>query len=250
MIPENNKGGRIESREVFELRKVAFKAAIPAVCLVFLISACSTAPSDKSLQMKSMQRSIPHENHSHINKISVIPSYNGPKQETTNRYGSTYSGMGMSVYSRIGSSGLSADGESGHMEAVLNVQGIHGVKVLMLGDTVVIGAKKGGASGIDPLQSKLLSPHSGQSGVSNKNTSGSTSVRKEKEMEKDHYLYQAKQRVQKLVGGQVRVLTVTHPDALAAMERQRGKGNFSMKTADLAQNEDIALILKHAEGSK
>ncbi|NIK79185.1 hypothetical protein FHS15_004343 [Paenibacillus castaneae] len=230
------------------MRKMTFKAAIPVVCVVFLISACSTAQSDRSMQTKSVQRSAAHKSHSHINKISVIPSYNGPKHETTNQYGSTYSGMGMSVYSRIGSSGLSADGESGNMEAVLNVQGIHGVKVLMLGDTVVVGAEKGGASGIDPLQSKLLSPYSGKSGVSNKNTSGSTSVRTEKE--KDLYLNQAKQRVQKLLGGQVRVLTVTHPDALAAMERHKRKGNVTMTSANRAQSEDIALILKHAEGSK
>lgn len=230
------------------MKKMAFKAVIPVVCVVFLISACSTAQLDKSLQTKSIQPSAVHESHSHINSISVIPSYNGPKHETTNRNGSTYSGMGMSVYSRIGSSGLSADGESGQLEAVLNVQGIHGVKVLMLGDKIVIGAEKGGASGIDPLQSKLLSPYSGKAGVSNKNTSGSTSVHTEKE--EDHYLSQAKQRVQKLLGEQVQVLTVTHPDALAAMERHRGKGNVSMTSADRAQSEDIALILKHAEGSK
>ncbi|WP_256759436.1 hypothetical protein [Cohnella sp. WQ 127256] len=231
------------------MSKKAFKAVIPVVCAVFLFSACSTGQSgvsQKSLQMKSAPRQAVHEGN--INKISVIPSYNGPKYTTTNRKGTNYNGMGTTIHSRIGSSGLSAEGKSGQLEDMLNKQGIQGIKVLMVGDKVVLGEQRGGASGIDPLQRKLLSPYTGQSGTSNAHSSGSTAVRSVKE--KDDYLEQARHRVQSMLGGKAHVLTVTHPDGIAAMERAEAKGNGPKALSSKAHSKDIALILKHAKGSK
>ncbi|WP_239615565.1 hypothetical protein [Cohnella mopanensis] len=226
--------------------KTGLRAALPVLCAVALMSGCATSQSgttQKSMQLKTAPRTVQDGN---LHKSSVIPSYNGPKYNTTNRKGTTYSGMGTSIHSRLGSSGLNAGGYSDRLEAMLYNEGIQGVRILKIGNKIVIGKRKDRATGIHPLQSKLLSPNAGSSGTSNKHTSGSTAVRSHRQ--KDDTLEKAKHRIQQMVGSKVRVLTVTHPDALAAMERAKAKSekNASAK----AHSRDIALILKHAKGTK
>ncbi|GGD91117.1 hypothetical protein [Paenibacillus nasutitermitis] len=238
------------------MAKKGLKIIVPVLGAMFLVSACSTAPSTPSapsVQSKTplQMETAPDQGHDgRWNGISYIPSYSGPKYHTTNRKGTTYSGMGTSTYSRIGSSGLSEEGqsESGRLEAVLKNDGIQGVKVLMLGDKVVIGAEREGISGVDPLQSKLLSPYAGSAGRSNAHTSGTTAIRPHSSRETG--LEQAGHRIRALLGGQTRVFTVSHPDALAAMERIKPKTGLSVNSINKDQNKNISLILKHAHGLK
>ncbi|WP_282937857.1 hypothetical protein [Paenibacillus sp. RC67] len=220
--------------------------ALPVLCSAFVVSACGmrqAAPNQTTPKMQSAPAPTGSAA-APIHDITVIPSYNGPKINTTNRDGSTYSGMGTTIYSRIGSSSLSAGGVSSNLESLLSSEGYPDVKVLVLGDTVVVGGADHpmGASSIDPLQSKLLSPNAGSSGKSNVQSSGSTMVRA-KSANGDP-MDQERVKVQELVGSQSRIVTVTHREALDAMDRVKSMLNANSDYNKLGA--EMAVIMKHA----
>ncbi len=228
--------------------------AVPIVCAAVALSACN--PANKGTPAapgRSTTQAVPGPTQqgttTPLHSASVIPSYNSEKIRTTNQYGTTYSGMGTNVYSRIGSSGLHNAGISSNIESRLNSAGVHGISVLVLDDTVVLGeaGTHAHSAGYDPMQSKLLSPYSGTSGTGPKNTSGKAGSTGTRGTSNQSTLERARHEVESMVGGTGRVLTITNKHAVKAM--QRVKSALSAKSsAYKTLSSDISTIMKHASG--
>lgn len=203
------------------------KIAVPAVCVAIAFSGCNTNVKPKAqtkpvrIQSSNMQHQMHHENgHPHVNSIKVIPRFNGEKVRTTNQNGTTYSGMGSGIYSRIGTSSLHDTPESITLENRLEAAGITGVKVLALGDSVYIGdpEKHMHTRNSKPQPHKVLSPQEGASGkgyMSPKGTGYSIGSRDITETNASL----VRQEVEGVYGKKVKIYTVHHPSAIKAIER-------------------------------
>lgn len=183
-----------------------------------------------------------------IHDATVIPSYDGEKTWTTNQHGSTYSGMGSSVLSRIGSSGLHTGGISAKFESILSSAGINGMKVFVIDDTVILGET--GKAGIrathyDDLQSKVLSNTAGNSGTGRQHAQNMSGTMGAPHTQMND-VQKAKREIEQFTGGNVRVLVVTHADGLRAIDRLRANMQKSgvpiQKVAD-----DVKTVLKYAK---
>ncbi|WP_139991096.1 hypothetical protein [Paenibacillus paridis] len=195
----------------------AFSKILTVSAVVLALSGCASAAPNPP-QTKALTKEEAHMLHD----PSVIPSENGIKHHTTNKNGQTTSGMGTSVYSTIGSSGLHSNGFSAHLESRLSGLGISDVRVFVFDDTVILATQKLTSSGsaYDSVQKKLLnqtegmsakgySPEDGLGGVSGKDTSSHDN------------LSMAASQIKKLMGGDVKVLTVTGERAVKAIEKIR-----------------------------
>jgi hypothetical protein len=205
---------------------------------VTLLTACQ----QRSTENQVNTRSAPVQQLTHINSASVIPSENGHKTQTTNERGSTTYGLGTSVYSLIGSSSLHSDGFSSHLESRLSGEGISGVRVFVFDDTVILAAesRQASASQYDPLQQKVLSSTGGQSGKGPEpnqdiGTQGSGKTA-------DDNLAQAEQRIKPIMGGNVKVLTVTGSEAVEAINRIRK--NTAASASPQVISDDLRTLLK------
>ncbi|SFL98872.1 hypothetical protein SAMN03159341_11398 [Paenibacillus sp. 1_12] len=223
------------------------KSTVPILIAAVILSACTSAQQGQ--QAKSTEiNSTPAPLHAHNEKANtdsnIIPSYDGPKVKTTNQHGSTFSGMGTSVYSRIGSSSLLANGVSSQIETMLNDAGISGIKVLVLGDLVVLGEAEPHTDGAsyEPLQSKLLSSHTGSSGKGLQSSRGTGPI--QIQGTKDNGLGRAQSEIQSIFGGNIRVLTVNNTDDLSTMDRVKATLNSGSSVNKL--DKDISTIIQHA----
>jgi hypothetical protein len=188
----------------------------------------------------------PARQFSHPQDASVIPSQHGPKQHTTNEFGGTTYGLGSSVYSLIGSSGLHSHGLSSHLESRLGGAGIGGVKVFAVDDMVIVATKKKEITSAryDELQQKVLSNTGGQAGkgrepgrkMSTKGEAGGT---------EDNNLDMAAAWLREHMGGTVQVLTVESPRAVEAIERIRSRAD-DKPASPLALSNDIRTLLQIA----
>lgn len=153
---------------------------------------------------------------------SLIPSENGQKTYTTNNLGQTTYGMGTSVYSMIGSSGLHANGFSAHLESRLSGAGIEDVRVFVFDDTVVLATEKrdASASSSDELQRRLLDPNEGMSGKGVTPGEGLGGVRGTGNTDYDN-LSMAATQIKALMGAEVKVLTVEGAEAVQAIDKIR-----------------------------
>lgn len=150
-----------------------------------------------------------------LNNPSIIPSEISDKTRTTNEDGTTYSGMGQNIYSSIGSSGIHEGGISSYFESILEGQGITGVKVFIVDDSVVLARKKAGTTSheYDNMQRDLLSGTEGMSGKGEPEGVNNT------QNENHDNLHQAKDKIDEMFNGNVKILTVTDPDAVTIIER-------------------------------
>lgn len=185
-----------------------------------------------------------------INDVTIIPSAAGEKTYTTNEHGGTFSGMGTSVYSLIGSSSLHAGGFSSKLESMLDGAGVDGVKVLVLDDTVVLAdtGKRMNTMNYDPLQSKVLNATSGPFATGPKNSSGFTGTMGTMGKADDSDLAKAKREIQSMFGKDVRILTVSDSRAVQAIDRV--KANMKSDSGNQQQVlNDLSLIIKTAKSA-
>ena len=212
------------------------KGSVISAAAVMLLSACGAQGNNANnnsgtagMHSLSEEAGVP----GHLHDGSIIPSWDGAKTQTTNERGQTTSGMGMNVYSRIGSSSLYSGGISSQIQSRLNGAGIEGVRAIVLNDTVVV-AQDGqtvSAHQMDNLQWKLLSPTKGWSGKGEiiDDLSG-TDVADNN----NNVLQAAKKEISKMFGGDVAVLTVQNPEAYELI------GTITSKLHSNAKNPDIA----------
>lgn len=216
-----------------------------ALALAFTGCANGTAPNT---QTKSDQQQQAHMLHD----PSIIPSEGGQKLHTTNKHGKTTNGMGTSVYSMIGSSGLHASGFSAHLESRLSGIGIPDVRVFVFDDTVVLAAEKhtASASQYDNLQRKLLDHTEGLSGkgYSPEDGLGGNSVTNEGSHDN---LAMAASQIKTFMGGDVKVLTVTGTKAVKVIEQIRADAMAKNISPDKVANgiRDLLRLVKAEQRS-
>ncbi|MCZ8521634.1 MULTISPECIES: hypothetical protein [Paenibacillus] len=238
--------------------KKGLMLAVPVVCSVLALTACQQNTNQNAsqtanqtgkanqLQTQSAAGTSDHTQGTHLHDAGVIPSANSHKLRTTNELGGTSKGLGSSVYSMIGSSGLHSEGFSSHLESRLSGAGIEGVKVFVFDDTVVLATdhlQKSGAQ-IDSLQQKVLSPHGGQSGKGQEpgtsvGTLGSNAG-------SDDNLGQAELRIRDFIGGNVKVIKATGAEAVQTIDRMKANASSSsLSPSELAN--DLRKLLDMAQ---
>ncbi|MDQ0114813.1 hypothetical protein [Paenibacillus harenae] len=225
----------------------AISKLLAVSAVVLTIAGCSNGMADEP----QTQVQSDHAHHAKtIHDSSVIPSENGPKQYTTNKQGHTTSGMGTNVYSMIGSSGLNASGFSAHLESRLSGAGIPDVRVFVFDDTVILAAEKreASASEYDAVQRKVLDQTEGMSSKGYSPDSGLGGMKGTDQGAHDN-LSMAASRIKSFIGADVKVLTVTGPKAVQAIEQIReGAMADNISPAKLAASFRTLLELAIAGG--
>lgn len=203
---------------------------------IIALSACANQ-SDNQVQMQSVTHGNTDAHQMH--NIDTIPSYDGPKTQTTNQFGKTTSGMGMSVYSLIGSSSLHEGGITSHVQSRLAGKGIEGVKVFVLNDTVILARAKSVISSnhYDEMQMKVLSQAEGLSGKGEPNEG----IVGDKKVDSDN-LAEAEEQVKAMFGGNVQILAITNPQAPELIDRIASKLHTSPADSTIAK--DISKLLQ------
>ncbi len=179
--------------------------------------------------------------HGHQDSVNVIPSVDRNKKETTNRNGQTTGGVGTNVYSLIGSSSLHDGGISAHLESRLSGEGIPGIKVFVLDDTIILARAKQEVTSTryDELQNKVLKNTAGSSGKGNLD-----GVDPEK-LNNDDNLEKAKEMMDKAFNGHVQILTITNPKAMPLIDGI--KANIKSATPSYSKlSSDIITLVKMA----
>ncbi|WP_106497852.1 hypothetical protein [Lentibacillus sp. Marseille-P4043] len=171
-----------------------------------------------------------------LDNPDIIPSELSNKKSTTNKDGTTYSGMGNSIYGTIGSSGVHEGGISSYFESILKGQGITGVKVFVIDDSVVLARNKAGTTShkYDNMQNDLLSGNEGMSGK------GEPEGVEDGKNESHDNLDQAKEEVNDMFNGNVKILTVTNPEALDLIEQI--KEDIKSSSFQTASNDLLKLL--------
>jgi hypothetical protein len=230
--------------------KMTNTVSVPLLGLLMVLTGCqqntaANQPPQVQAHSAAHPQGIPNPD------PSVIPSVDGHKLRTTNEHGGTSYGLGSSVYSLIGSSGLHSGGFSSHLESRLSGEGMDGVKVFVFDDTVILAAetRQATASSYDAMQQKVLSNTGGQSGRgpepgSPLGTLGSSGTPNDN-------LGQAEKRVKEFVGGDVKVLTVTGAEAVKAIERMRtAAGSSTLSPGTLSDDLRKLLNMAKDQGNK
>ncbi|UVI30812.1 hypothetical protein [Paenibacillus spongiae] len=182
------------------------------------------------------QNQDPYRGHTaNLSDASVIPSVNRMKIRTTNVHGHTTSGMGTTVYSMIGSSGLNSGGFSSHLESRLSDAGIDGVTVFVIDDMVVLATEKRETTAMqyDPMQEKVLSGTAGFSGHGKQPGSKPGTYGTGNTM--DDNLDQAEGRMKSFMGGEVRVLKVTSAEAVKTIKQIRAQADHGGTPKQVAE---------------
>lgn len=228
-------------------------ALIVAAAAGMMLTACADRNSpgehlSDGLTMNNARQNAPAGDQvpPHMHDGGIIPNYFGPKTETTNMQGQTTSGLGMNIYSMIGSSGLHEGGVSSHIQSRLNGLGIEGIKVFVLNDTVILaGRDEGVPSGqMSRMQMKLLSPTEGMSGKGEPE-----GISAQKADEPQNNLELAVKQVSGMFGGNARIVTVSNPASFELIDRIAAKlhdGSWS----DPSIARDIARLLSMVNNSE
>ncbi|BBH20722.1 hypothetical protein Back11_20670 [Paenibacillus baekrokdamisoli] len=189
----------------------------------FLMTGCQTNVNRKQVEVKTV---LPGHTPAHQMKLlqdaSVIPSTDRIKKQTTNEHGLTTYGLGSSVYSQIGSSGLHGDGISNHLESRLSSKGIKDVKVFVFDDTLILATVKREltATRYDPMQEKVLSGTAGFSGRGKEPGKRVGTYGTGDKVTGDN-LDMAAKELQTILGGKVHVLKIVSPKAVETITRMR-----------------------------
>ncbi|MFD0960604.1 hypothetical protein [Paenibacillus chungangensis] len=217
---------------------------IGAAIGLLIVSGCT---NDTANQADMEAKAIHRQHMEMLHDPSVIPSENGPKVHTTNKDGKTTNGMGTTVYSMIGSSGLHANGFSAHLESRLSGEGIPGVRVFVFDDTVVLAAEKreASASQYDDVQKKLLNGEEGLSGSGYQPMGSPEGILGTDSSSHDN-LTLAARHIQRFIGGEVKILTAEGAKAVELIERIRSEATSeSMSPAAIA--DDMRALLEIAK---
>lgn len=170
----------------------------------------------------------------------IIPSESGDKTETTNEYGTQYKGMGNNIYSTIGTSGIHEGGVSSYFESILKGEGITGVKVFVVDDSMILARNNPETTSheYDDMQRDLLS---GTEGMEGKGEPKGVEGSQNKNDDTHDNLKQARDKINDMFDGNVKILTVTNPDATALIDRiKEDIMNNSYQTA----SEDLHQLLE------
>ncbi|MFL6561851.1 MAG: hypothetical protein ACJ8MO_37820 [Bacillus sp. (in: firmicutes)] len=177
--------------------------------------------------------------HDHQDSVNIIPSVDRTKKKTTNVNNQTTGGVGTNVYSLIGSSSLHDGGISSHLESRLSGEGIPGIKVFVLDDTIILARAQQEVTSTryDELQNKVLKNTSGSSGKGNLD-----GVDPEK-LNNDDNLEKAKEVMDKAFNGHVQILTITNPKAMPLIDGI--KANIKAETPSYSRlTSDINTLIK------
>lgn len=211
--------------------------------MILIVSACQNdqgaADANELQDGKTMDVADHHQGD--VNNPDIIPSEISDKTSTTNRDGTTYSGMGNSIYGSIGSSGIHEGGVSSYFESILKGQGITGVKVFVIDDSVVLArnTKETTSHEYDHTQNDVLSGTRGMSG----HGEPPAGVNKDRDKSYDN-LDQAKEEINDMFNGDVKILTVTNPKAVDLINRIKDDiQSSSFSTA----SEDVLTLLEMAK---
>ncbi|MDQ0200961.1 hypothetical protein [Neobacillus ginsengisoli] len=196
----------------------------PFIGAFLVLTACTGQQSMQENQVGAANldfhdKTVNQKGNSHVHgqnaSVNVIPSIDRTKKKTTNEKDTTTSGLGTNVYSLIGSSGLHDGGISSHLESRLSSQGIPGIKVFVLDDTIILARAQPQttSTSYDEMQSKVLSNTSGASGKGDYK-----GVNPNKLNNTEDNLDKAKALMSKAFNGQVQILTITNPQALPLID--------------------------------
>ncbi|WP_099157827.1 hypothetical protein [Virgibacillus ndiopensis] len=179
-------------------------------------------------------------NHKDLDNPDIIPSETSEKTRTTNENGTTYSGMGQNIYSSIGSSGIHEGGISSYFESILEGEGITGVKVFVVDDSVVLARnqKQTTSHEYEDMQRNLLSGTEGMSGK------GEPQGVDDSKGESHDNLDQAKAKINEMFNGNVKILTVTDPKAVELIE---GIKENIMDSSYEEASEELLMLLRLAK---
>lgn len=217
---------------------------IPALGLALTFTACSNEESqgvgaeNNEHTRTEMDADMTNETNKDLNDADVIPSETGDKKETTNRDGKTHSGMGKSLYGSIGSSGIYEGGISSYFESILKGEGISGVHVFVIDDTVVLARAKPETTShqYDSMQKDVLNGNEGKSGK------GELEGNKQRSNRNDgDNLKQARKKMNEMFSGNVKILTVTDQKTMQLTKniKKEIKNGAYQKAAD-----DVLKLLK------
>jgi len=193
---------------------------VPFLLSFLVLTACSGQQGENkvgaagNLQEKSLNTKGNGHVHGTTSNPNVIPSIDRAKKKTTNGNNQTTNGMGTNVYSMIGSSSLHDGGISSHLESRLSGEGIPGIKVFVLDDTIILARaqQETTSTRYDEMQSKVLKNTSGLSGKGNLDGVDPS------KLNTDDNLDRAKEVMGKAFNGQVQILTITNPQALPLID--------------------------------
>lgn len=222
---------------------------------VFFLSACSGQQNllDESVKAEESQ----HDTHGvhqtsvydqsiktrNMNDGLIIPSENGEKEQTTDEHGGTSHGTGTNVYSLIGSSGLNEGGISSHLESRLDGEGINGIKVFVLDDTVILAraTPEVTSNQYDSMQQHVLN---GVDGMSRKdqNKKDPANMNNSAAQDVDDNLDKAKSYMNKVFNGNVQTLTVTNPEAVVLIEKIKNNLKAESVPYDTVSQDIITLV--------
>ncbi|NWQ42736.1 hypothetical protein MLOOGBEN_18700 [Bacillus sp. EB106-08-02-XG196] len=235
------------------MKKIWKNAAF--VCAALFLTACSGQQNmmDESVKAEEGQ----HETHSahqtsvydksvstrNMNDGLIIPSENGEKRQTTDEHGGTSHGAGTDVYSMIGSSGLNDGGISSHLESRLGGEGITGIKVFVLDDTVILAraTPEVTSNQYDSMQEHVLN---GVDGMSRKdqNKKDTANMNNTAAQDVDDNLDKAKSYMTKVFNGNVQTLTVTNPQAVVLIEKIKNNLKADSVPYDTVSQDIITLV--------
>ncbi len=197
-----------------------------------LLAACTEGNNaEESTEQPNMEEvGYSHEN---MNDPDIIPGVSRDKKDTTNNSGSTYSGMGQNLYSTIGTSGVHEGGISSYFESILEGEGITGVKVFVVDDSVILARNKAENTSheYDSMQRNLLSNTEGMSGKGEPDGAGNGA-------QMDDNLGQAMEKMDEMFNGNVKVLTVTNPESADLIEGIKEKimdSSYEEASSDLLE---------------
>lgn len=235
------------------MKKVWKNSAI--ISAAFFLSACSGQQNllDESVKAEEKQHDThgTHQTSVYDKSINtrnmsdglIIPSENGEKRQTTDEHGGTSHGAGTNVYSLIGSSGLNDGGISSHLESRLGGEGINGIKVFVLDDTVILAraTPEVTSNQYDSMQEHVLN---GVDGMSRKdqNKKDPANMKNTASQDVDDNLDKAKSYMNKVFNGNVQTLTVTNPEAVVLIEKIKNNLKEESVPYDTVSQDIITLV--------
>ncbi|WP_045521485.1 hypothetical protein [Neobacillus niacini] len=190
-----------------------------------------TSVYDKSISTRNMNDGL------------IIPSENGEKRQTTDEHGGTSHGTGTNVYSLIGSSGLNDGGISSHLESRLGGEGINGVKVFVLDDTVILAraTPEVTSNQYDSMQEHVLNSVDGVS-RKDQNKKVPANMNNTAAQDVDDNLDKAKSYMNKVFNGNVQTLTITNPEAVVLIEKIKNNLKADSVPYDTVSQDIITLV--------
>jgi hypothetical protein len=235
--------------------KKVWKNAVIFSAALFL-SACSGQQNmgDESVQAEESQHDTHGERKTSVydksisarnmNDGLVIPSENGEKRQTTDEHGGTTHGAGTDVYSMIGSSGLNDGGISSHLESRLSGEGINGVKVFVIDDTIILARSTPEVTSnqYDSMQEHVLTGVDGMSRKDLNKKDADSMKNAEATQDVDDNLDKAKSFMSKVFNGNVQTLTVTNPKAVVLIEKIKTNLKADSVPYDTVSKDIITLV--------